>query len=202
MAVQFISSVFLFALFSHVYGDGAIKGLDQSDDGSSGTLSFKTPELDDEDAYSFHMPSSLKCDGCRVIAHLMYSKFDKIHKNRPSVKTLPEHEILDIFEVVCTDKFESCGVKDIKGVKRLSGPGLETADVPGVMQGGGKWPGRLQQMCQNYVGELGEEEIYHAYKEQGKLLEKFLCYGDGVQGDCSSLNKTKKKKGKKSKEEL
>lgn len=71
MAVQFISSVFLFALFSHVYCDGAIKGLDQSDDGSSGTISFKTPELDDEDAYSFHMPSSLKCDGCRVIAHLV-----------------------------------------------------------------------------------------------------------------------------------
>lgn len=31
------------------------------------------------------------------------------------------------------------GVKEVDGVKRLSGPGLETADVPGLMQGGGPW---------------------------------------------------------------
>ena len=30
----------------------------------------------------------------------------------------------------------------MKKVKRLSGPGLDTEDVPGVMQGGGKWPER------------------------------------------------------------
>ena len=34
------------------------------------------------------------------------------------------------------------GIKEIKGVRRLSGEGLETKDVPGVMQGGGKWPFR------------------------------------------------------------
>ena len=34
------------------------------------------------------------------------------------------------------------GIKEVKKVKRLSGPGLDTEDVPGVMQGGGKWPQR------------------------------------------------------------
>ena len=36
----------------------------------------------------------------------------------------------------------SYGLKEVKGVKRLSGTGLETADVPGVLQGGGMWPRR------------------------------------------------------------
>lgn len=41
----------------------------------------------------------------------------------------------------CGDCF-SYGVKEVRGVKRLSGEGLETADEPGVIAGGGKWPGR------------------------------------------------------------
>jgi len=31
----------------------------------------------------------------------------------------------------------------VKGVNRLSGPGLETQDIPGLLSGGGRWPGRL-----------------------------------------------------------
>ena len=38
--------------------------------------------------------------------------------------------------------FYSYGLKAIKGVNHLSGDGLEGKDVPGMMQGGGKWPGR------------------------------------------------------------
>ena len=34
------------------------------------------------------------------------------------------------------------GLKEVKKVKRLSGAGLDTSDVPGVTAGGGKWPGR------------------------------------------------------------
>ena len=36
----------------------------------------------------------------------------------------------------------SYGIKTVSGVNRLSGEGLEAKDVPGMMQGGGKWPGR------------------------------------------------------------
>jgi len=34
------------------------------------------------------------------------------------------------------------GIKEVKGINRLSGPGLETKDSPGMLSGGGKWPGR------------------------------------------------------------
>ena len=51
------------------------------------------------------------------------------------------HSVLIIHAVVC---FLICryGLKTVKGVNRLSGEGLEAKDVPGMMQGGGKWPGR------------------------------------------------------------
>ena len=36
----------------------------------------------------------------------------------------------------------SFGVKEIDGVKRLSGPRLSTEHHPGVTQSGGRWPSR------------------------------------------------------------
>lgn len=36
----------------------------------------------------------------------------------------------------------SYGLKDVEGVHRLTGPGLEADDLPGVVSGGGKWPKR------------------------------------------------------------
>jgi len=36
----------------------------------------------------------------------------------------------------------SYGIKSVKGINRLSGPGLETQDFPGLLSGGGRWPGR------------------------------------------------------------
>lgn len=36
----------------------------------------------------------------------------------------------------------SYGIKEVKGINRLSGAGLETKDSPGILSGGGKWPGR------------------------------------------------------------
>ena len=40
----------------------------QSDDGSSGTISFQTPDLNDEEGHSPWMPDLLRCDACRVVA--------------------------------------------------------------------------------------------------------------------------------------
>ena len=36
----------------------------------------------------------------------------------------------------------SYGIKSVNGVNRISGDGLEAKDVPGMLGGGGKWPGR------------------------------------------------------------
>ena len=37
---------------------------------------------------------------------------------------------------------ESYGIKTVDDVNRLTGPGLKTKDQPGMVSGGGKWPGR------------------------------------------------------------
>ena len=36
----------------------------------------------------------------------------------------------------------SYGIKSANGVNRISGEGLEANNVPGMLGGGGKWPGR------------------------------------------------------------
>ncbi|KAL3877395.1 hypothetical protein ACJMK2_035106 [Sinanodonta woodiana] len=40
----------------------------QNDDGS-GTISFQTPTLSDEEYHSIHIPSHLKCDACNALAY-------------------------------------------------------------------------------------------------------------------------------------
>ena len=41
------------------------------------------------------------------------------------------------------------GIKQVKGEQRLTGPGAEASDVPGVTAGGGKWP---QRYCDGACG--------------------------------------------------
>jgi len=45
-----------------------------------------------------------------------------------------------MIELVC---ILSYGLKQMGGINRLSGPGTEAEEEPGMMQGGGKWPNRL-----------------------------------------------------------
>lgn len=35
-----------------------------------------------------------------------------------------------------------------------------------MIQGGGKWPGRLLNSCSEYVGEVGDEELYAMHREK------------------------------------
>ncbi|XP_002737512.1 marginal zone B- and B1-cell-specific protein-like [Saccoglossus kowalevskii] len=158
---------------------------------TSGKLSFKTPDLSDEEAHSLHLPTALKCDACRILAYSIRESFDEAHRKRPSLKRLPESDLIDILENKCDQQWENVGVKEIEGVKRLSGPGLETSEVPGIMQGGGKWPYRINERCGYYVGEYGEDEIYNIYKKNPDKFEKWMCYGKD--GDCTAKNKIKKK---------
>ena len=43
----------------------------QSEDGSSGSISFKPPDLNDEEHHSDFMPMELRCDACTAIAYLV-----------------------------------------------------------------------------------------------------------------------------------
>ncbi|XP_032825300.2 LOW QUALITY PROTEIN: marginal zone B- and B1-cell-specific protein [Petromyzon marinus] len=149
---------------------------------AGGTLSFQTPELSDEEGHSQHMPQHLRCDACRAIAYQMQEHLSRAVQKRE----LPESELLDTMEQCCSQSWNDYGVKELSGQKRLSGPGLEAQDAMGMMMGGGKWPFRLLQMCHALLGELGEEEIYAAFRSAappGQGLAPWLCQRDcGAQG--------------------
>ncbi|XP_060591490.1 marginal zone B- and B1-cell-specific protein-like [Ruditapes philippinarum] len=183
----------------------------QNEDGTEGVISFQTPTLNDEEAHSKHMPSHLKCDACTAIAFQLAKAFDDFHKKRPSLKVLPESEIYRLVDEVCEEgkELEKYGVKEVKKVKRLSGPGLEAEESPGIMQGGGKWPERMKGMCSLYVEEFDENRIYKEYMKKGDNLQGLLCRSTahpGLTDVCTHFHpgapikatKTKKKK----KEEL
>ncbi|XP_063445766.1 marginal zone B- and B1-cell-specific protein-like [Mytilus trossulus] len=167
--------------------DFAGASVDEAEDGKQGVINFSTPSLSDEEAHSIHMPAGLKCDGCLVVAYQLASGFSKAERGKS--KRLTESQIFDVTDTVCGRKgFDQYGVKEIKGKKQLSGPGMPANESPGIMQGGGKWPTRLQAMCSNYIGELGEEEVYDAYREDETLVNT-LCYDKGMFGLCSGQNK-------------
>ncbi|XP_005989381.1 marginal zone B- and B1-cell-specific protein [Latimeria chalumnae] len=154
---------------------------------SSGTVRLTSPTVTNEEAYSHHMPEHLRCDACKAILHQMQEYLAKAKSKRSSVKhgqgALSESEVTDVLDRCCSQSWENYGLKEVNGVKRLSGPGLEAEKHMGMVMMGGPWPKRLLQMCHGYLGDVGEEEIYQEYRKSPKSLEKLLCYGSG--GTCS-----------------
>lgn len=175
------------ALAGHINAVGAVKV------GQDGKMTFKTPNITDEEAHSNFLPEQLKCDACRIVAyqlHLKFKTFNEMHRHYNY--NLPESEIIDIIDDVCNNKdtFNTYGIKEVKGINRLSGAGLETKDSPGLLSGGGKWPGRLMNMCSSFVEEIGEEDLYATYRRDLSdvtALEKALCKGSGIFGECNKI---------------
>lgn len=79
----------------------------------------------------------------RVFHYLFQKEIAKYPSVKKHKKELSEDRIDDILENICNDEWTQYGIKEVDGINRLSGPGFETNDIPGVMQGGGKWPFRL-----------------------------------------------------------
>ncbi|XP_078389177.1 marginal zone B- and B1-cell-specific protein-like [Cetorhinus maximus] len=157
----------------------------------SGTFEMKSPNLNDEEFHSSHMPDYLQCDSCRAISYQMQEYLSKWESKSSTVKdgkiTLSESDYTDALEKCCSQSWEKHGVIELDGVKRLSGPGLETEDFMGVMIMSGPWPGRLFKMCQAYLGEFTEEDIYKEYRNNRDYLEDFLCFGKN--GACTKHKK-------------
>eukprot|EP01052_Picozoa_sp_SAG31_P042841 SAG31_NODE_6934_length_1844_cov_2.869341_2_plen_206_part_00 len=139
-------------------------------------ISFKPPKLDEEENDSMVIPPQYRCDSCRGIAHQMNSGLLKAEKRKSKTgKKLNAAELIDTFESrICVKKtFEDYGIKGLADPqpgqpdKMLNGPGTHVfkLDVPGVIQGGGKWPNRLVDRCSELVGEIGDEELYQLYRE-------------------------------------
>lgn len=134
--------------------------------------------MNEEEEHSMHIPGSfeMQCDACTAVAYQLTAHLKKAEEKRPSLKKkgLSESEYLDIIEDVCENAWENYGIKTVNGMNRLSGDGLEAKDVAGMMQGGGKWPGRLREKCSTLAGDVGEDEIYKEYRKKGDL-SSFLC---------------------------
>ncbi|XP_032217936.2 marginal zone B- and B1-cell-specific protein isoform X2 [Nematostella vectensis] len=138
-------------------------------------MTFETPKMTEEEQHSPHTPGSfeIQCDACTAIAHRMNVALHKEEAKRPSLKgkPVPESVYVDAIEGVCSSKsWEDYGIKTVNGINRISGEGLEAKDVPGMMQGGGKWPGRLMSKCEGMVGDIGEDKLYEKFRENGSGL--------------------------------
>lgn len=51
---------------------------------------------------------------------------------------------------------------------------------------------RMAMMCEQLVGDLGEDEIYEAFSENPGQLSKYLCKGEGTRGSCAMKPKRRK----------
>uniref|UniRef100_UPI00358FBB09 marginal zone B- and B1-cell-specific protein-like isoform X2 n=1 Tax=Myxine glutinosa TaxID=7769 RepID=UPI00358FBB09 len=103
-------------------------------------FSLSSPELNDEEGHSQHMPAHLRCDACRAIAYQMQEFLQKVSNKLGN--NLPESQLVDTLDSCCSQSWEEYGVKEVGGELRLSGPGLETKNSFGMLMGGGKWPFR------------------------------------------------------------
>ena len=64
----------------------------------------------------------------------------------------------------------------------------QSKDEAGMIMGGGKWPRRLMMKCQDMYGNVGEEDVYKAWRETKKVrafMEK-LCIGLTKGEQCRS----------------
>ncbi|NWW12684.1 MZB1 protein, partial [Oreocharis arfaki] len=144
--------------------------------------SVSAPQLSPEERLSPHMPESLRCDACHAIAFQIEEQLRKA-EGKVGKKALKESDYMEVLERTCSQDWESYGVLELDGEKRLSGPGLPTQQPLSVMVSGGPWPNRLSKLCHGSVGERGEAQIYGAHRRGPAALRQLLCHGD--KGPCT-----------------
>ncbi|NXL27754.1 MZB1 protein, partial [Glaucidium brasilianum] len=150
---------------------------------ASPARSIPAPQLSPEERLSPHMPESLRCDACHAIAFQIEEQLRRA-EGKVGRKALSESDYVDVLERSCSQGWESYGVQELDGEKRLAGPGLPRQEPMSVMVMGGPWPGRLSKMCHSYVGEQGEAQIYGAHRRGPAALRELLCHGE--KGACAS----------------
>ncbi|XP_030360676.1 marginal zone B- and B1-cell-specific protein [Strigops habroptila] len=144
--------------------------------------SIPAPRLSAEEQLSPHMPESLRCDACHAIAFQIEEQLSRA-EGKVGKKVLSESDYMEVLERSCSQGWESYGVQELDGEKRLAGPGLPVQEPMSVMVTGGPWPGRLSKMCLSAVGERGEAQVYGAHQRGPAALRELLCHGD--KGPCA-----------------
>ncbi|XP_054245014.1 marginal zone B- and B1-cell-specific protein [Indicator indicator] len=145
--------------------------------------SIAAPQLSPEERLSPHMPEALRCDACHAIAFQIEEQLRKA-EGKMGRKVLSESDYVEVLERSCSTSWESYGVQEVDGEKRLTGPGLLSQEPMSVVVSGGPWPRRLSKMCLGYMGEWGEAQIYEAHRRGAGTLRELLCHGE--KGPCAS----------------
>ncbi|XP_051486772.1 marginal zone B- and B1-cell-specific protein [Apus apus] len=143
--------------------------------------SIPAPRLSPEEQLSPHMPEALRCDACQAIAFQIEEQLRRA-EGKVGRKALSESDYTEVLERSCSQGWESYGLQELDGEKRLVGPGLLAQESMTVMVTGGPWPGRLSKMCHSSVGEQGEAQIYRAHRRGPAALRELLCHGE--KGPC------------------
>ena len=82
-------------------------------------MSFKPPQLSDEEEMSLHMPAYLACDACVAVSNQLVGGFMYAHRHVAIVTDLPEYEVLEALEEVCTyQTFSVYGLTEHEGRHR------------------------------------------------------------------------------------
>ncbi|XP_049642005.1 marginal zone B- and B1-cell-specific protein [Suncus etruscus] len=165
-------------------------GASSGDFGDRLPLTASSPQLDEEEKFSAHMPPHLRCDACRAVAYQMWQHLANAEAKlkTPDARgrlELRESEYTDVLDQSCSQSWQDYGVREVNQVKRLTGPGLNQGPEQriSVIVSGGLWPIRLSRTCLHFVGEFGEDQIYNAYQQGQGTLETLLC--GGPKGVCS-----------------
>ena len=71
----------------------------EEDIGGLKKMTFKPPDLSDEEKYSIQMPEIHKCDGCMAIAYTLHTQLQIKHLKNQHIKQfrIPESQLLDLF---------------------------------------------------------------------------------------------------------
>lgn len=132
-------------------------------------MTFTMPQTTDEERLSQVLPEHLECDVCRAIEFHMPKFFQKLERRRKVSERksyLNEGAYIEAVEMLCSHStFSGYGIKEVNGNHRLSGPGTEAADTPGVISGGGRIPTQMMDHCKSLVDDYGEKGIYEHYRK-------------------------------------
>uniref|UniRef100_A0A8B9ZZK8 Marginal zone B and B1 cell specific protein n=1 Tax=Anas zonorhyncha TaxID=75864 RepID=A0A8B9ZZK8_9AVES len=166
---------------SLVLGPGAGDGCEDPPSPSF-SRSVPAPQLSAEELHSPHMPQALRCDACYAIAFQVGTPKPHWGSQRWERGALRESDYVEVLERSCSQSWDY-GVQELKGEKRLTGPGLQSQQPLSVVMTGGPWPSRLAKMCHSFVGEQGEEQLYGAHRRGPSALRELLCHGE--KGPCA-----------------